>query len=170
VQCDSFFLGLIEKSLAVVGEKTIIATFTTIDGIQKTGRFDKVRIKREESEGMAGIDVDVGIDVADVDCDKAGLDSSGVNLLLLSDRLRDCHSNHFRLRKHLYLDRNQTIGESELRRSSSVLVFLDCMMKLRAKMFTSDTSKFLLLMKGSKVYVFAVNGALEFNCRNTLRP
>jgi hypothetical protein len=81
----------------------------TIDGIQKTGRvgylrFDKVRIKREESEGMVGIDVDVGIDVVDIDWDKAGLDSSGVNLLLLSDRLRDCH---LRLRKHLYLDRNR---------------------------------------------------------------
>jgi hypothetical protein len=41
-------------------------------------RFDKVRIKREESEGMV-----------DADWDKAGLDSLDVNLLLLSDRLRD---------------------------------------------------------------------------------
>ena len=76
----------------------------------------------------------VGGDVVYVDWDKAGLESSDVNLLLLSDRLRDCHFNHLRLRKHLYLDRNQTIGESELRRSSAYLVFLDYMMKLRAKM------------------------------------
>jgi hypothetical protein len=66
------------------------ATFTTIHaGILKTGSvdyllFDKIRIKREESEGMVGIDVDVGVDVdvVDVGWDKAGLDSSDMNLLL----------------------------------------------------------------------------------------
>jgi hypothetical protein len=81
---------------------------------------------------MVGIAVNARV----VDLENASLDSSDVNLLLLSDRLRDCHSNHWRLRKHLYLDRNQTIGESELRRSSTYLVFLDYMMKLRAKMLS----------------------------------
>jgi hypothetical protein len=150
--------------LAFVGEKRIIATFATIDGIQKTGRvdylrFDKVRIEMEESEGIDG-GVDIGF--VDVDWDKAGLESSDVNLLLLSDRLRDYYSNHLRLRKHLYPDRNQARGESELRRNSTQLVFLDYMMKLRAKMFKSDTSKFHLLMnKGSSVHVFAVKERLN---------
>jgi hypothetical protein len=110
---------------------------------------------------MVGLDVGIGGDVVDVDWDKAGLENSDVNLLLLSDRLRDCHSNHLRLRQHLYLDRNQTIGESELRRSSTYLVFLDYMIKLHAKMFESDTSKFHVLMnKGSSVHVFAVKERL----------
>jgi hypothetical protein len=158
VECDSFFHDLIEASLAFVGEKTIKATFT-IDGTQRTGRvdylrFDKVRIKREESDEVVGVDIDI-------DWDKAGLHNSDVNLLVLSDRLRDCYYNHLRLRKHLYLDRNQTIGESVLRRHSTCLVFLDYMMKLRAKMFQSDTSKFHLLMnKGSSVHVFAVKERL----------
>jgi hypothetical protein len=152
VQRDAFFFDSIEKSLAFVGEKTIIASFTTINGIQKQGRvdylhFDKIRIKREESVEMVGINVDVGGDV--VDWDKAGLSSSDVILLLLSDRLRDCYSNHLRLGKRLYLDRNQTIGELELGRSSYYLVFLDYMMKLRAKMFTSDSSRSHILMNKS---------------------
>jgi hypothetical protein len=54
------------------------------------------------------VDIDVNVDV---DWDKAGLDRSDVNLLVLSNRLRDCYSNHLRLRKHFYLDRNQTAGE-----------------------------------------------------------
>jgi hypothetical protein len=101
--------------LAFVGEKRIIATFATIDGIQKTGRvdylrFDKVRIEMEESEGIDG-GVDIGF--VDVDWDKAGLESSDVNLLLFFDRLRDYYSNLLRLRKHLYPDRNQARGESD---------------------------------------------------------
>jgi hypothetical protein len=144
--------------LTIVAEKTIKATIT-LNGTQRTGcvdylRFDKVHIKLEESDGVVGIDVDV-------EWDKAGLNNSDVNLLVLSDRLRDCYYNHLRLRKHLYLDRNQTLGESELRRNSACLVFLDYMMKLRAKMFQSDTSKFHLLMnKGSSVRVFDVKERL----------
>jgi hypothetical protein len=72
------------------------ATFSTIDGNQKTRRvdylrFDKVHIKREESDEMVGVDIDFGDDV--VDWDKAGRDC-----------LRYCYSDHFRLRKHRYLD------------------------------------------------------------------
>jgi hypothetical protein len=54
--------------------------------------------------------VDAGVDVVAVDVDwgNTGLDNSDVNLLLSSDRLRDYHSNHLRLRKHGYLDQNQT--------------------------------------------------------------
>jgi hypothetical protein len=88
---------------------------------------------------------------------RAGVDHLDVNLLFLPDRLRDCYSNHLRLRKHLYLDRNQTGGESLIRRYSDVVIFLDYMMKLRAKMFRSDTSKFYMVMsKGTSVSVAAV--------------
>ena len=102
VACDSFFRGLLETSLAFLGEKTIQATFTPSDGSieKKTGRvvylrFNKVRIKSGESDEMV-----------DVDWDKAGLDDLDVNFLDLLDRLRDSYFNHLRLRKHLYLDRN----------------------------------------------------------------
>jgi hypothetical protein len=74
---------------------------------------------------VVNVDVDVDVGVVNVDWDKASPESSDVNLLVLSDRLRDCYSNHVRLRKHLYRDRNQMIGESELRRYSTYLVFLD---------------------------------------------
>jgi hypothetical protein len=43
---------------------------------------------------MVGIAVNARV----VDWENASLDSSDVNLLLLSDRLRDCHSNRLRLR------------------------------------------------------------------------
>jgi ribosome maturation factor RimP len=42
---------------------------------------------------MVSVDVDFGVEVVDVDWDKAG-----------QDCLRDCYSNHLRLRKHRYLD------------------------------------------------------------------
>jgi hypothetical protein len=112
----------------------------------------------------------VSVDAAvDVDWDKDGVHSIDVKLLVLSDRLRDCYSNHLRI----YLDQNQTIGELELRRRSVCLVFLDCMMKLRAKMFKSDSSTFHLLMnKGLSVHVFTVKerlhkGSMALAWRNT---
>jgi hypothetical protein len=59
-----------------------------------------------------------------------------MKLLVLSDRLRDCYSNHLRI----YLDQNQTIGELEL----------------------SDSSTFHLLMnKGLSVRVFTAKERLH---------
>jgi hypothetical protein len=70
---------------------------------------------------------------------------------------RTAASDHLRLRKHRYLDRKQTLGEYDFRRFSEFLVFVDYMMKLRAKMYQSGTSKFHLLMsEGFSIQVMAV--------------
>jgi hypothetical protein len=51
------------------------------------GKLEKTTMSlKRRSEGTGG------------SCDKAGVDSLDVNLLFLSDRLRDCYSNHLRLR------------------------------------------------------------------------
>jgi hypothetical protein len=72
--CDSFQLGIPR------GE-AINATFTPIDGIQK-----------QDASKISALTKTTGVD------------NSDMKLLVLSDRLRDCYSNHLRLRKHLYVD------------------------------------------------------------------
>jgi hypothetical protein len=65
-------------------------------------------------------------------------------MLSLCDCIRKCYDDHLRYRRHLYLDRNQSYGESN--RTSSFVAKLDYMMKLRAKQFKADTSIFHLMM------------------------
>jgi hypothetical protein len=73
VECAFFLHNLIEKSLASVEEETIKAAFR-LNGTQRIGRvgflrFDKGRIKREGSDEMFGVAINVGINVVDVNVD-----------------------------------------------------------------------------------------------------
>jgi hypothetical protein len=92
--------------LAFVREKTIKATFTAIDCLQKTGRVDHLRfdkgciaengtrrpsplrqrLHQREAE-MVGVYVDVGVEVVVVDWDKAGLRRELACLIRSSTRL-----------------------------------------------------------------------------------
>jgi hypothetical protein len=98
----AFFLDSLEKSLAFVREKTIKAT-TTIDVMQKAGRVDYLRFDKGRIKGkmkwLALMSTSLTLTLTGTRL------ASDVNLLVLSDSLRDCYSNHLRLRKHLYLDR-----------------------------------------------------------------
>jgi hypothetical protein len=100
----AFFLDSLEKSLAFVREKTIKAT-TRIDVMQKAGRVDYLRFDKGRIKGkmkwLALMSTSLTLTLTLTGTRLA----SDVNLLVLSDSLRDCYSNHLRLRKHLYLDR-----------------------------------------------------------------
>jgi hypothetical protein len=50
-------------------------------------------------------------DLICVPWDQAGLSHTEINLLALPDRLQECYKNYLCLRKHLYLDRNQSRAE-----------------------------------------------------------
>jgi hypothetical protein len=128
---------------------------------------------------MVGIDVDVDVDidigVVDVIWHNVGLESSDMNLPVISDRLCNCYSNHLRLlRKHLYLDRNQTIGELEPRRYSTQLVCLFSMMKLLHDEATRH-DVYVGLFEIPSIDEQWLIGSLvcrkeALDCRNILRP
>jgi hypothetical protein len=83
-------------------------------------------------------------------------------VLCLADYVAELHTDHRRYLKHLYLDRNQTYGEIQIKRYSSVVGFLDYMMKLRGKIFREGTNDFHLVMNiGTSVHVLAVKRRIK---------
>jgi len=85
------------------------------------------------------------------------LSDADLNHLCLVDRIYKLQGRHTRYIRHLYLDRNQTYGELKLANLGTYCVFMDYMMKLRAKQWLSDSSCFHMLMnKGCSVHVFCI--------------
>jgi hypothetical protein len=84
------------------------------------------------------------------------------SLLSLTDALRTSDEAHFRYRRHLYLDRNQSFGEIQFSAKSNCIAKLECMMKLLAKQWKADTSIFHFMMsKETSVHVFCFKGRMH---------
>jgi hypothetical protein len=151
VECDNFLISLKRDSQMLVGSKIFGVKYVRIDGdVEEEGtvqylRYGKLRIK----PASGGAEVDIAWNMA-------GLSNDQLNLLALTDFIDGCITSHKRYRRHLYLDRTQSFGEIQLGRTLDDFGKIDYMMKLRAKQWQADTSKFHLLMnKGTSVHVLS---------------
>ena len=84
-----------------------------------------------------------------------------INTVLLVGCLYKGIERHHQYIRYLYLDLNQTRGEMKPGKEGYWLVTMEYMMKLRAKIHQSDSSKFHALMtKGCSVHVFFIKGRM----------
>ena len=154
VKRNEFFEVLILDAYKKLSSMTIVGHCIQKDGSVVKGEVIHIR------NDVATIIAEDGV-VMTTPWDKVNITPENIDNLLLVDFLYKCQERHTRYIRHLYLDRNQTWGELDIGRTSTWSIYMDYMMKLRAKIWQTNSSNFHVLMnKGCSVHVFCMKEKL----------